>query len=479
MRAVLRCDATSGGGVGHLGRVLAVAEAATEAGWDLVLCGEFSAPVARRMLEASGLDLLTVPAPGPEEDLAALAHELGADVLHADHYGLGPQLREGLAERSIRLCSIEDDAFGRRPADVAIEPTPAAFATPRPDDGTFRVFGGADWVPLRRDILDAIARPAEQTGLVVVMIGGTDPFGLTPWCLDVLAAAGHRGPTRVVTGDPIVARKARDAGAEPVSPSPRVVRELPTANFVVAAAGTSLWEIVAMDVPCATVAVTENQDTNYDYAVGSGAATGLGRRHRGLDREAAADALREAIADPVRPSTRLRIDGQGSRRIVDAWGIAAGQRTGVQARGAVGGDVSLVYDWRNAPEVRGVSRTGAEIPWEHHRRWFDGVLADPRRELVIVELDGAPAAVVRFDFEPDMEEAEVSVVVGPRFRGRGLAATLLSSAIGLVRGERDRPRLVAEIRRGNEASRSLFSRVGFVLDERPASTEGFERWVAG
>lgn len=69
--ALLRCDATPEGGVGHLVRALAVAGAARDAGWTVALAGRVTSTLGRDLLEGAGLRRVDVPAEG----LAVLAAE--------------------------------------------------------------------------------------------------------------------------------------------------------------------------------------------------------------------------------------------------------------------------------------------------------------------------------------------------------------------------------------------------------------------
>lgn len=470
MKAVIRCDATAGGGLGHLGRSVGVAQAAKAAGWEVVFVGSFDLPLARELLEESGADG-EVPAPSASEDLAALAADLGADLVHVDHYGLDDGLRMALTAYGIRLANIEDGRFGRRPADLAIEPTPAAFAAPRPEDGTWRLVGGADWVPLRRRLLELrySARDADE---IAIMIGGSDAFGVTDWCLQAVARSGWHGGVTVISTQP-----RRDDRMRWLEPGANAAEILAGVRLAIVAAGTSMWEAIALDTPVAAVAVTDNQDTNYGCAVGTGAVTGLGRRHAGLDLEAAGQALGAALHAPLHPLSRIPIDGLGGRRIVEAWSRTVAPRIGFAVRPAGEADAALLFEWRNAPEVRAASRSVEPLDWPDHRAWLARAAADPHRRLLIVESDGVPVGTVRFDDLDTEGEVEVSITIAPASRGKGLASRVLEAATADRAHTGSLRRIVAELRSDNPASRGLFERAGFLRIDGPGSEPGFERWA--
>ena len=100
-----------------------------------------------------------------------------------------------------------------------------------------------------------------------------------------------------------------------------------------------------------------------------------------------------------------------------------------------------------------MSRTSDEVSWETHQNWFAKALADPRRTILVGEIDGKPVGMVRLDHDG---ETEVSINVAPLQRGLGVGRALLEAALGNASGP-----LVAEVRADNAASRSLFEGVGF------------------
>ena len=127
MHVLLRCDATTSGGVGHLVRCIALAEEVQARGGRVTVSGRFTVPLAEDLLDSLGADVV-----GPASDaaeLGALARGVGADVVHVDHYGLGADLWGPVRASGTVLSSIEDGGFGRRPADVVVDPTLGAEAT--------------------------------------------------------------------------------------------------------------------------------------------------------------------------------------------------------------------------------------------------------------------------------------------------------------------------------------------------------------
>jgi RimJ/RimL family protein N-acetyltransferase len=99
--------------------------------------------------------------------------------------------------------------------------------------------------------------------------------------------------------------------------------------------------------------------------------------------------------------------------------------------------------------------------------WFTNAIDDPRRAVLIGELDGQKLGMVRFDCG---EETQVSININPLFRGRGLGYDLLMGALACAPSGP----VVAGVREDNLASRRLFERAGFRLE---GTAEGLRRYV--
>ena len=125
-------------------------------------------------------------------------------------------------------------------------------------------------------------------------------------------------------------------------------------------------------------------------------------------------------------------------------------------RKATKADSQDVLSWRNDPLTRSMSRAQDEVEEAPHLEWFEGALSDPRRTLLIGELNGQKIGMVRFDHG---EETEVSININPACRGKGLSRALLTQSMAWARGT-----IVAEIRPENLASRRLFEDAGFSFD---------------
>ena len=135
--------------------------------------------------------------------------------------------------------------------------------------------------------------------------------------------------------------------------------------------------------------------------------------------------------------------------------------TPLVARRAATADADLLRAWRNDEETRRWSRSAEPVAVDQHAAWLTSTLADPARQLWVVERDGIPVATVRHDqIRPG--RYEVSVTVAPDVRGQGVAGEALADAQRQLLAVDPHARVLeAHVRTDNAASLRLFERAGY------------------
>lgn len=135
------------------------------------------------------------------------------------------------------------------------------------------------------------------------------------------------------------------------------------------------------------------------------------------------------------------------------------ENEGVSVRRALPEDAQRLFDWRNDPVTRAMSRTVDPVAWDAHEMWFAETLKDPNRVLFIGLDHGAEFGMVRFDLTGP-RHAEISINLDAQARGRRLATALLRAAIRAFRIDHVTD-ITALIRPGNAASIRAFEAAGF------------------
>ncbi|CAO3378186.1 UDP-2,4-diacetamido-2,4,6-trideoxy-beta-L-altropyranose hydrolase [Azospirillum argentinense] len=337
MRVLLRADAGSSIGAGHVMRCLAVAEAVQELGGDALFAVASLPSALEERLRAAGMAVHRIDAEaGSAADLAAtraIAADAGAIVL--DGYGFPEGWRAGLAGTGLPILAFDDAGAGDPiHAGLIVNAAPDAASLPyRKGNPGARLLLGPAYAPLRREVREAAASPKppleERRGLLVTF-GGSDPLGLTA---PVIACLAPRLPPGVWL-DVAVGGAVRDAAAvEAVAEcfkdsvrlhrdTPRMGRLMAQAGLAVSAAGTTTGELAAIGTPAVLVTIADNQLEAARQSEALGWCALVAGQTKGAA-ERIADVALGLWADPARRRTMAGklvgiVDGQGALRIARA-----------------------------------------------------------------------------------------------------------------------------------------------------------------
>ena len=127
-------------------------------------------------------------------------------------------------------------------------------------------------------------------------------------------------------------------------------------------------------------------------------------------------------------------------------------------------DAGILLAWRNDPVVRSASRSTDEITLAEHEAWLMRMLESPHSWLFIgIDEEGQPVGHTRVVEEGGY--AEVSIVIAPEHRGRGLGGQLLGLTHDAYAAGGGDCELRAFVRASNDPSHRLFLSTGYVADE--------------
>jgi spore coat polysaccharide biosynthesis predicted glycosyltransferase SpsG/RimJ/RimL family protein N-acetyltransferase len=480
VRILIHCHGGPEVGAGHVFRAAALAETALGRGHRVDFSGTFVGPLVNDRLQSLGVDVVS------EEHLAAY------DVVHVDTYRADGDAVAARATGVALLSNLEDGEFGRRAADVVVDPTLGAERTHR-ESGPV-LLRGSRWAPLRQSVAERAGRaeiraPARR---VLVVMGGSDVLNATGLALEALAATGHDLAVTAVAQPADRAHLGRltaglDLDVELVAPRPDLAPLMLEQDLVVSAAGTSVWELCCLGVPAALLCVSDNQQDGYARVLASGAAVGLGDALAGFDRDAAVATLRDVL-DDVGLRHRLSatgarlVDGRGAWRVVRAWEqLTAGETDraivpDLKVRPATTADAETLLRWRNDPATRQGSRDPSELTPDRHAAWLARALRSPDRQLLVAADDAGEVGTVRWDrAAPD--EWEVSITVATERRGRSLSGRLLRAGEEwLAEHHPATNTMLATVHESNVASQRLFASCGY-LPLLPPDDAGFGQLV--
>jgi len=136
----------------------------------------------------------------------------------------------------------------------------------------------------------------------------------------------------------------------------------------------------------------------------------------------------------------------------------------VRMRSVTPEDVQITYEWTNDEQTRKNSFSSEEIPLSTHRNWLLNKLQSPDAVYYMFEVDGVPAAIVRFDKDKANGTFTIGINIAPAQRGKKLADKFLKQACAAFFAERD-DQVDAYIKKENAPSIRSFERAGFKYAE--------------
>ena len=450
---LIRADASSVIGTGHVMRCLALAQSWKQSSPHspvLFMTAE-NVPALEALLRAEGILVERLCAtPGSLEDAvetAQVAHRHSAAWVAVDSRRPDASFQHALKQKALRVLVFDDDGEAAHYyGDVVLNPNISAqaewYASREPHTSLLL---GARYALLRREFLawrSWVRESSAQVRHILVTMGGADPSKGTETALDAIALLGDRGfAVKIVVGAANTRWAALSQRAE-ASPVPMEVVRATTgmpelmawADLAISAAGGTLWELLFMQVPTIAISIVANQRPAA-RRLGEMGAT-LSFDLDSLDPAQLARAVEHLmLSAETRASMasggRNIIDGRGAARVVHAMR----QSQQLLLREAGKDDARLLWEWANDADVRQVSFDQAAIPWETHAQWFTDKLQRSDHLLFIAEQDGIPVGQIRYEIKAS--DAVVSVSLERTVRGHGLGSSVIrlgSERVFLVLG---------------------------------------------
>ena len=263
--AVLRADASSSIGVGHVMRSIALGEAMRDAGFEVVLASVDLPTGMREEARKCGITVVDLDCEsfGSDDALATLA--LNGAVLVIDGYRFERGFFEIIESESVGFVLIDDNVETKALApSVVLNQNP--HATPEMYahlSGNPKLLLGLEFVLLRREVRKAaksVVLPVARK--VFVAMGGSDSLKLTE---PIVLALMDLDVELCVALGPTNNQRQQIEEIVRLIPRARVIRqvdyltELSSSSLAVLAAGSSLWEAAALGIPTIGLIVADNQ----------------------------------------------------------------------------------------------------------------------------------------------------------------------------------------------------------------------------
>lgn len=474
--ALFRCDAAPRIGAGHVTRCLALAEALSASGWRVAFAVGPDTITSAPSLATSSFTVRVLNDRNQIRTLSEMASGAAA-LFVVDHYDYDRSFERTCRSFAHRIL-VFDDATGRdHDCDILVDAAAvgtsvyAGHVSPQA-----RVLAGPAYALVRGSFVarrqQALARrdgrPVKE---ILVSCGATDPANATASVLDALDGIVDAATVTVVLSSRaphVNSVRTRSRGNTQLLVDVQTMAELMTrADLAVGALGATAFERAVLGLPSIVVTLADNQ---------RGMARMLAENVAVLDAGSIDDdfvpRLRHLVTGLLSNDEARRrlaqaasalVDGRGPMRIMlgmlDDGVSKDGAR--IRLRTASLDDEGWLFDLQAHPQTRRYFRNAAAPGPEEHHAWLQKTLRDEEKQLLIVEVDGAPVGNLRLDRlsgRAGANEYELSIVIDQKYHGRGVGA----SALRFVRELMPGATLDAAILPDNHASRALFKSVGYV-----------------
>lgn len=331
-RILVRVDAGSHVGLGHLHRCLSLASALRRKDADCVFLTNSERAVQDRVVTLGfavhALDSVESGSEGDWRQTLEVAeqHQCGAVV--ADSYRVDAGYLSRLRAGGLFVAVIDDLASLPFPCHLVINGGVQAESLPcRPSTGDTRFLLGPKYALLREEFWDVSSRTVkDEVRNVLVTMGGADGRNLTPTILEVLDPLRGEFSVTVVVGPFFNNHVEIEAVVEH---SQRRIRLLQSpdsmyqlmleADLAISGGGQTLYELAATGTPAVAVQVAENQAGNIQSLAQHGVVSPISFECREQLCAALGDEVGRLLADSERRRQMSRagqelVDGKGAVR---------------------------------------------------------------------------------------------------------------------------------------------------------------------
>jgi UDP-2,4-diacetamido-2,4,6-trideoxy-beta-L-altropyranose hydrolase len=270
--AVLRADASSSIGVGHVMRSLSLGEALLDEGFGVELVSFELAPSLQSLAASCGVEVVELSCAPRSNDDAQFVLQRNANIVVVDGYEFSREFFAVLEASSTPFAVVDDNAeTNAHSPSAVINQNPHASASMYAHlHGNSKLLLGLQYAMVRKEVREVAAMnlPSRE-GEVFVAMGGADFLGLTAPIVEALAETGLQ--IRVAVGHANTQRAqiqklADQFGHVTLIEQQDYVSSLASAHVAVLAAGSSLWEACAVGTPSIGLVVADNQSASANAA---------------------------------------------------------------------------------------------------------------------------------------------------------------------------------------------------------------------
>ncbi|MFK5893084.1 MAG: UDP-2,4-diacetamido-2,4,6-trideoxy-beta-L-altropyranose hydrolase [Pseudomonadota bacterium] len=503
MKVAIRVDASLKIGTGHVMRCLTLADELKMRGAEvLFICRNHSGNLidyiersgykVAKLLEASMSerfdqgknvsncnDWLGVPSEiDAAETLNVLESEKLIDWLIIDHYSIDASWEKKQINSVNKIMVIDDLANRAHNCHVLLDQNFYLDKNDRykgliPDN--CQLFLGPKYSLLRSEFREqrkktnGINKKNKKIENIFVFFGGVDLKNHTMKAIEALISiVSEEIKINVVIGrtNPyIVELKKICSSVKNINLHVQVedmAKMMAAADLSIGSGGTVTWERCCLGLPTIAWPVADNQKKLLKDSARFGLVYMPDFTEPSVDEivvQVRALMQNMSLCESMRDKGLATIDGKGVIRIANFICSPV-----IDLSVADKGDMEKIFNWRNEPEVRVYSHSSKEIDLAGHESWYEEVLADDNRHILIGSMNDHDIGVIRFDVSES--EAEISIYLVKEMMGKGYGSAFVKTGEKwLKRNCPEVKYIVAEVLHDNNVSMRLFEICDYELNE--------------
>jgi spore coat polysaccharide biosynthesis predicted glycosyltransferase SpsG/RimJ/RimL family protein N-acetyltransferase len=398
------------------------------------------------------------------------------DYIIIDSYKAEKAVYDSIVKLSNKAMFIDDIGRLNYPEGFIVNPSLDSSSIDYSNSPNSILLSGPDYVIVRPPFVD-IKRESVYKGLtrILITMGGTDIRELTPLLVNNVCKN-----LKDIEFDIVIGSREADKFCEQFSRFKNVVFHhnidatemfnlMINCDLAITAAGQTIYELLATQTPFIPIQIIKNQENNIRSLLKYNP-NQIVLKHNDIDlveRILNALDIYDSSGDRKEQNKAYEglIDGNGSKRIIDALFNEMGENEGVHLRRAQKRDIKDVFELSNEDYVRRYSINKNKILWDDHVKWFNNILEDNNVVFyVVTDWTDSFLGQIRFNLEKDT--ATVSISLSDKLRGRGLSKSLLKQSIDKLFVEENQVNeIIAHVSESNVASMKIFKGLNFKVND--------------
>lgn len=390
------------------------------------------------------------------------------DYCIVDSYLATLEIYEEVSKKSRKALYVDDYARIDYPRGIIVNPSLSTDGLYYPQKLDREYLLGRDYIILRTPFLNKKKSYNPKIKRILITMGGTDIIQLTDRITCQLAPQFPKISFDIVFGKnsgKLVELKHCDNIKVYNNLTDNEMCDLMLkSDFAITAAGQTIYELLALEIPFLAIQTAENQNNNInslkkllkkEWYITFDENNLLKRTEEAFQKIVDCPSL-----ERQKGLVHYSIDGLGSERMIKKL---INEKPVIIFKKVSFSDCDLLFRWANDVDVRENAFNTESIMYENHVAWLKRKTTEILTEMFIVYVDEKPIGQIRIEMN-DFGEGEISYSIDKGERGKGYGSLLLSEIVVLFANKKEHKVncLTGKVKFNNIASQKAFLKANFI-----------------